>query len=85
MSAVLRHPVSNPYQSMHQRIQGIITSPAAQLARSACLYRSPDESEQLWDNLIDQLAEASSVRTERMDDGGVRVTWDPPSEYNSDY
>ncbi|QXG34012.1 DUF1654 domain-containing protein [Pseudomonas viridiflava] len=79
MSEVQHGQVSSPYQSLAQRIQRVITSPAAQSARSAYLYRAPEESEHLWDVLIDELGEAESVRTQALECGGVRVTWDPPS------
>ncbi|WP_122341440.1 DUF1654 domain-containing protein [Pseudomonas caricapapayae] len=79
MPEVQQGQVNSPYQSLVQRIQRVITSPAAQSARSACLYRAPGECEHLWDALIDELGEAESVRTEVIESGGVRVTWDPPS------
>ncbi|WP_341959229.1 DUF1654 domain-containing protein [Pseudomonas sp. RC10] len=80
MSATSRKPATNPYQSLVNRIQRAIMAPAAQLERTVCLYRSPDEDEGLWDQLIDEMSEADSVRTERLEDGGVRVTWDPPTD-----
>jgi hypothetical protein len=78
MAAPQRKPAANPYQSMVNRVQRAILSPAAQTDRSVFLYRSPDEDEFLWDQLIDEMGEADAVRTERQEGGGVRVTWDPP-------
>ena len=80
MSATQRKTTVNPYQSLVNRIQRAILAPAAQSERSVCLYRSPDEDESLWGQLIDEMGEADSVRTELLEDGGVRVTWDPPSD-----
>lgn len=80
MSNAHRKAAINPYQSLVNRIQRAILAPSAQTERSVCLYRSPDEDVFLWDQLIDEMGEANSVRIERLEDGGVKVTWDPPSD-----
>jgi len=80
MAAPQRKPAINPYQSLVNRIQRVIMSPSAQAERSACLYKSPDESEALWDQLIDEMALADSVHVEHMEGGGVRVTWEAPAD-----
>lgn len=80
MSNAQRKVSVNPYQSLVNRIQRAILAPSSQAERSVCLYRSPDEDVYLWDQLIDEMGEADSVRTERLEDGGVRVTWDPPTD-----
>ncbi|MBD8493855.1 DUF1654 domain-containing protein [Pseudomonas syringae] len=78
MSSAQRKPAISPYQAMANRIQLVITSPSAQTERTACIYRSPDEDEAIWDQLIDELDQADSVRVESLGGNGVRVTWDPP-------
>ncbi|MEE5046286.1 DUF1654 domain-containing protein [Pseudomonas alliivorans] len=76
MSAAPVRTTHTPYQSLFNRIQAVIMSPSAQSRRSACLYRCPDEDPNLWDQLIDDMAQVDSLRTERLDGGGVRLTWD---------
>jgi len=75
-----RQQVANPYQSMLNRVQRAIMSPAAQVNRSVCLYRLPEEEPQVWDQLIDDISENNWVRAEHLDDGGIRLTWEPPSD-----
>lgn len=78
-SAATVSPPSS-YERLGLRIQKIINSPAAQKARSALLMRQPDELEDDWAQLLEEIAENDNVTLAWRDDGGVQVFWTMPKE-----
>ncbi|WP_191636235.1 DUF1654 domain-containing protein [Pseudomonas fluorescens] len=58
----------------------MISSPAAQKAKEATLYRSPDEPEDDWNQLMQDIGENENVTVERQADGSVFIYWAVPSE-----
>lgn len=72
-------PVST-YELMGTRIQRIINAPAAQKAKSALIYRSPDEDQADWDRIIGEIAENDNVTLAHRDDGGIQLFWTVPAE-----
>lgn len=78
-SAATVSPPSS-YERLGLRIQKIINSPAAQKARSALLMRQPDELEDDWAQLLEEIAENDNVTLAWRDDGGVQVFWTIPKE-----
>lgn len=67
-----------PYQLLASRIQKQILSSRAQAERRAVIVRQPDEREEDWALLLEQLGEEESVTLARQEDGGVLVTWSAP-------
>nr|WP_279614147.1 DUF1654 domain-containing protein [Pseudomonas sp. RGM 3321] len=69
-----------PYERMGMRVQKIINSPTAQKSRAALLFRQPDESEDDWAQLLEEIAENDNVTLAWRDDGGVQIFWTLPKE-----
>lgn len=70
----------SPYERMGIRIQKIINSPAAQKSRSALIFRLPDELEDDWAQMLEEIAENDNVTLAWRDDGGVQIFWTVPRE-----
>lgn len=68
------------YELMGMRVQKIINSPSAQKAKEATLYRSPDEPEDDWAQLMQDISENEGVTVEALEDGGTFVYWVVPKE-----
>lgn len=75
-------PPSAPssYERLGIRVQKIINSPTAQKAKAALLFRLPDESEEDWAQLLEEIAENDNVTLAWRDDGGVQIFWTVPKE-----
>ncbi|MNN91708.1 hypothetical protein D3C81_2098560 [compost metagenome] len=67
------------YEFLARRIQKLILAPRAQLERRAVIARAPDELEEDWDLLLDQLSEEDSVTISPQENGSVHLTWAKPS------
>ncbi|MHC8299579.1 DUF1654 domain-containing protein [Pseudomonas sp. ZS1P83] len=65
---------------MGLRVQKIINSPGAQKAKEATLHRSPDEPEDDWKQLMQDIGENENVTVEYLEDGGAFIHWTVPSE-----
>jgi hypothetical protein len=73
-------PALSSYQMMGARIQRIINSPSAQKAKSALLYRSPDEPESDWERILGEISENDNVTLTHREDGAVQLFWTLPQE-----
>jgi len=73
-------PTLSSYQMMGARIQRIINSQSAQKAKSALLYRSPDELESDWERILGEISENDNVTFAHRDDGAVQLFWASPKE-----
>ncbi|WP_017703465.1 DUF1654 domain-containing protein, partial [Pseudomonas syringae] len=51
-----------------------------QKSRAALLFRLPDESEDDWAQLLEEIAENDNVTLAWRDDGGVQIFWTLPKE-----
>ncbi|KFE51324.1 DUF1654 domain-containing protein [Pseudomonas syringae] len=68
------------YERMGVRVQKIINSPTAQKAKAALIFRLPDEVEDEWSQLLEEIAENDNVTLAWRDDGGVQIFWTVPKE-----
>ncbi len=68
------------YERLGIRIQKIINSPTAQKSRAALIFRLPDEQEDDWSQLLEEIAENDNVTLAYRDDGGVQIFWTVPKE-----
>jgi hypothetical protein len=73
-------PVLGPYERLGLRIQKIINSTTAQKSRSALIFRLPDETEDHWSQLLEEISENDNVTLAYRDDGGIQVFWTLPKE-----
>ncbi|WP_426131839.1 DUF1654 domain-containing protein [Pseudomonas sp. DWP1b1] len=68
------------YARLAVRIQKIINSTNAQKAKAALIFRLPDEPEDEWARLLEEIAENDNVTLAYRDDGGVQIFWVVPKE-----
>ena len=61
-------------------MQKIINSTNAQKAKAALIFRLPDEPEEEWGRLLEEIAENDNVTLAYRDDGGVQIFWVVPKE-----
>jgi hypothetical protein len=66
------------YELLGIRIQRSINSPKAQASKSAILERSPNDSPEDWDRLLEEIAENENVTIAHRDDGHVQLFWTVP-------
>lgn len=69
-----------PMEIIGARVQKIINSPAAQKAKSATIYKAPEEDQEVWDGLLEAISETDGVSLTFLDDGGVQIAWTVPDE-----
>lgn len=68
------------YERLGVRVQKIINSPGAQKAKAALVFRQPDEVEDEWNQMLEEIAENDNVTLAWRDDGGVQIFWTVPKE-----
>ncbi|KRP60365.1 DUF1654 domain-containing protein [Pseudomonas trivialis] len=68
------------YQQLAIRVQKIINSTHAQKAKAALIFRLPEEPEDEWARLLEEIAENDNVTLAYRDDGGVQIFWVVPKE-----
>lgn len=68
------------YQRLGVRVQKIINSTNAQKAKAALIFRLPEEPEDEWARLLEEIAENDNVTLAYRDDGGVQIFWVVPKE-----
>lgn len=73
-------PALSSYQLMGTRVQKIINGQQAQKTRSALIFKLPDESDNDWGQLLEEIAENDNVTLAHRDDGGVQLFWTVPKE-----
>lgn len=76
--AALPHPAS-PYETLALRIQKQLLTPRAQLERRSIISRMPDESEEAWLQLLDELSQEEAVTLTRLQDGSIELAWPHPA------
>ncbi|AZC23819.1 hypothetical protein C4K39_2144 [Pseudomonas sessilinigenes] len=77
--ATTQTPLSS-YERLGVRIQKIINSPTAQKSKAALIFRLPDEPQEEWERLLEEIAENDNVTLAYRDDGGVQIFWIVPKE-----
>jgi hypothetical protein len=68
------------YERLAVRVQKIINSTQAQKSKAALIFRLPDEPEDEWQRLLEEIAENDNVTLAYRDDGGVQIFWVVPKE-----
>lgn len=68
------------YTRLAIRVQKIINSTNAQKAKAALIFRLPEEPEDDWQRLLEEIAENDNVTLAYRDDGGVQIFWVVPKE-----
>ncbi|WP_129138774.1 DUF1654 domain-containing protein [Modicisalibacter coralii] len=65
------------YERLGHRIQRAVTSPAAVSRRQITLERQPDESQEDWDQILDEIDTNEHVAVTRIDDDTASLRWNP--------
>ncbi|MGM0825713.1 MAG: DUF1654 domain-containing protein [Pseudomonadota bacterium] len=67
------------YEQLVQRVQRVINSPLAQSENCAEIQRQPDDSDEDWSRMLEDLGTVENVDMTPLDDAGehVRVRWNP--------
>ena len=73
-------PTPDAYARLAVRVQKIINSTNAQKSKAALIFRLPDEPEEEWARLLEEIAENDNVTLAYRDDGGVQIFWVVPKE-----
>jgi hypothetical protein len=68
------------YARLGTRVQKIINSTNAQKNKAALIFRLPEEPEDDWAQLLEEIAENDNVTLAYRDDGGVQIFWVVPKE-----
>ncbi|MNO63132.1 hypothetical protein D3C76_538250 [compost metagenome] len=68
------------YELLGGRIQRLIATPLAQLARAVTIRRQDDEAQSDWDQLIDDLRSTEGLDVSEGDDGSVTLRWEAQAE-----
>lgn len=71
--------IPSPYELLALRIQKQLLTPHAQLERRAVISRMPDEPEEAWLRLLDELSQEDSLTITRQQDGSIELAWPHPA------
>ncbi|KQJ65366.1 hypothetical protein AN400_07325 [Pseudomonas aeruginosa] len=69
----------SPYELLALRIQKQLLTPRAQLERRAVISCRPDEPEEAWLHLLDELAQEDSLTITHRPDGSIELAWPHPA------
>lgn len=72
--------VLSSVEMLGARLQKVINSPSAQKNRSAVLYKSPEEMQEDWDQIIEAINDTDGVHVIFQEDGGAKVHWEVPQK-----
>jgi len=75
------HTPPTSYELMGLRLQKVINSSASQLSRSAVLERRPEDQEQDWDRLIEEIGENEHVTIRHRGNHFLTLAWSMPTEH----
>lgn len=67
-------------ERLRLRVSEMINSPKARSLRQATIWRLDRDSDQAWEQVIGELAEADELEMERNEDGTVTLKWDASTD-----
>lgn len=73
--AVTHQTQISGYERLARRIQGVISTPRAQVERQAVISRQPDDQQSDWDRLLEELRDTDDVTMTPRSDGSVHLAW----------
>ncbi|MGF6695184.1 hypothetical protein M2318_005285 [Metapseudomonas resinovorans] len=71
----LAHRHVDSYARLVRRIHSVVHSRLAQAEHQAVIRREPDEAQEDWDRLIDEIRGAEMVRITPRPDGSLHLAW----------
>ncbi|EPB9377160.1 TPA: DUF1654 domain-containing protein [Pseudomonas aeruginosa] len=70
----------SPVEKVRLRVSAMISSPRAQAERRASIWKAQGDSEEAWQQVLEELAETEGLEMTRNEDGTVLLTWQPSDE-----
>lgn len=67
-----------PFEILARRIRQQLLTQSAQLARRTVIKRMPDEPEESWLRLLDELSQEDFLTITHQQDGSIELTWPHP-------
>ena len=70
----------SPVDKVRLRVSTMISSPRAQAERRASIWKAQGDSEEAWQQVLEELAETEGLEMTRNEDGTVLLMWLPSEE-----
>ncbi|HBN9599893.1 DUF1654 domain-containing protein [Pseudomonas aeruginosa] len=70
----------SPVQKVRLRVSAMISSPRAQAERRASIWKAQGDSEEAWQQVLEELAETDGLEMSLGEDGVVTLTWEAGDE-----
>ncbi|HBO1206037.1 TPA: DUF1654 domain-containing protein [Pseudomonas aeruginosa] len=70
----------SPVEKVRLRVSAMISSPRAQAERRASIWKAQGDSEEAWQQVLEELAETEGLEMTRNEDRTVLLTWQPSDE-----
>ncbi|HGJ8974992.1 TPA: DUF1654 domain-containing protein [Pseudomonas aeruginosa] len=70
----------SPVEKVRLRVSAMISSPRAQAERRASIWKAQGDSEEAWQQVLEELAETEGLEMTWNEDGIVLLTWQPSDE-----
>ncbi|DBA08522.1 TPA: DUF1654 domain-containing protein [Pseudomonas aeruginosa] len=65
----------SPAEKVRLRVSAMISSPQAQAERRASIWKAQGDSEEAWQQVLEELAETDGLEMSLGEDGVVALTW----------
>ncbi|EIU3398339.1 DUF1654 domain-containing protein [Pseudomonas aeruginosa] len=70
----------SPVEKVRLRVSAMISSPQAQAERRASIWKAQGDSEEAWQQVLEELAETDGLEMSLGEDGVVALTWEAGDE-----
>ncbi|HCF4152992.1 TPA: DUF1654 domain-containing protein [Pseudomonas aeruginosa] len=70
----------SPVEKVRLRVSAMISSPRAQAERRASIWKAQGDSEEAWQQVLEELAATEGLEMTRNEDGTVLLMWQPSEE-----
>lgn len=67
------------------RISSMVGAPRAQLERRVTIHRLDSEPDQVWEEVLEILAEAEGLDMTLEDDGSLTLMWEPVPDHEREH
>lgn len=70
----------SPVEKLRLRVSAMISSPRAQAERRASIWKAQGDSEEAWQQVMEELAETDGLEMSLGENGVVTLTWEAGDE-----
>ncbi|HHW2417391.1 TPA: DUF1654 domain-containing protein [Pseudomonas aeruginosa] len=74
----------SPVEKVRFRVSAMVGNPRAQAERRASIWKVQEDSEEAWQQVLEELAETGGLEMSVGEDGVVTLTWEAPDEWGLD-